>query len=180
MDMTGSQTISAPREVVWAALNDPDVLKGAIPGCEEIEKVSDTEMKAKVTLKIGPVKATFNGTVTLDNINAPESYTIAGEGAGGAAGFAKGRADVNLVELGPEETELNYAVKADVGGKLAQLGSRLIDSTSKKLAGQFFERFGNIVSPKEDADGEQAEEGKKKRWFGLLGRKDAASDTAKT
>lgn len=180
MDMTGSQTIPAPREVVWAALNDPDVLKGAIPGCQEIEMISNTEMKAKVTLKIGPVKATFNGTVTLENINAPENYTIVGEGTGGAAGFAKGRADVNLVELGPEETELNYEVKADVGGKLAQLGSRLIDSTSKKLAGQFFERFGNIVSPTEEAEGEAPEEGKKKRWFGFLGRKEPASDSAKT
>ena len=180
MDMTGSQTIAAPREVVWAALNDPEVLKDAIPGCQEIEKISDTEMKAKVTLKIGPVKATFNGAVTLENINAPQSYTIAGEGAGGAAGFAKGRADVSLAELGPEETELTYQVKADVGGKLAQLGSRLIDSTSKKLAGQFFERFGNIVAPPEDdAEGEVAET-KKRRWFGLIKGKDAAPDTAET
>jgi carbon monoxide dehydrogenase subunit G len=136
MEMNGEERIAAPRQVVWEALNDPDVLRECIPGCESLEKSSDTEMSAAVKIKIGPVSARFTGDVTLENINAPESYTISGEGKGGIAGFAKGGADVKLVEDGAE-TVLTYDVKAQVGGKLAQLGSRLIDSTSKKLAGQF-------------------------------------------
>ncbi|MEX0752032.1 MAG: carbon monoxide dehydrogenase subunit G [Xanthobacteraceae bacterium] len=146
MDMTGTQRIEAPREVVWAALNDPEVLKQSIPGCESIEKISDTEMKAKVTLKIGPVKASFSGKVTLSDIDPPNGYTIRGEGTGGAAGFAKGGAKVCLAEEG-SATVLTYEVKADVGGKLAQLGARLIDGTAKKLAREFFEKFGKVVAP---------------------------------
>lgn len=144
MEMNGEERIAASRDVVWAALNNPEVLKQCIPGCESLEMTSDNEMAATVKLKIGPVSAKFKGEVTLENINAPESYTITGEGKGGIAGFAKGGADVSLREDGAD-TILTYDVKAQVGGKLAQLGSRLIDSTSKKLAGQFFEKFGEVV-----------------------------------
>ena len=144
MDMSGEQRIEARIERVWDALNDAEILKASIPGCESLEKTSDTEMTASVTLKIGPVKARFKGEVELTNLNPPHSYTIVGEGKGGIAGFAKGGADVTLTEDG-DATILTYTAKADVGGKIAQLGSRLIDSTSKKLAGQFFDKFGEIV-----------------------------------
>ncbi|WP_449256692.1 SRPBCC family protein [Bosea sp. (in: a-proteobacteria)] len=142
MDMNGQERIEAPVAAVWAALNDPEVLKRCIPGCETLEKQSDTQMSATVTLRVGPVKASFAGEVQLTNLNPPHSYTIQGEGKGGIAGFAKGGADVSLTEDGPQATLLAYTVKADVGGKIAQLGSRLIDSTSRKLAGQFFANFG--------------------------------------
>jgi carbon monoxide dehydrogenase subunit G len=142
----GEERIAAPVQKVWAALNDPDVLKECIPGCETLEKKSDTELAATVVLKVGPIKATFNGEVTLKNLNPPHSYTIAGEGKGGIAGFAKGGADVTLTSDGADTTVLKYTAKADVGGKIAQLGSRLITSTSKKLAGQFFSNFNEKVS----------------------------------
>ncbi|WP_183264183.1 SRPBCC domain-containing protein [Aminobacter niigataensis] len=141
----GEEKIAAPIDVVWKALNDPAILKESIPGCESLEMSSPTEMAAKVVLKIGPIKATFAGEVTLKNLKPPHSYTIEGEGKGGIAGFAKGGADVTLTEDGPDATILKYAAKADVGGKIAQLGSRLITSTSKKLAGQFFSTFGEKV-----------------------------------
>ncbi|MCP4318123.1 MAG: carbon monoxide dehydrogenase subunit G [Hyphomicrobiales bacterium] len=144
MEMNDSQRINAPRQTVYDALNDPEILKQCIPGCEELEMVSDTEMNAKVVLRIGPVKAKFTGTVELSDLVPPESYTISGEGKGGVAGFAKGGATVRLIEDG-DDTILEYAVKADIGGKLAQLGSRLINSTSKKLAGQFFSNFSAVV-----------------------------------
>jgi uncharacterized protein len=144
MDLTGEYIIAAPRQKVWEALNDADVLRKCIPGCESLEKQSDTEMSATVVTKIGPVKAKFSGEVRLENINAPVSYTIAGEGKGGIAGFAKGGADVTLEDV-PEGTKLSFAVKAQIGGKLAQLGSRLIDSTVKKLADQFFDKFSKSV-----------------------------------
>ena len=140
----GEERIAAPVDKVWAGLNDPAVLKEAIPGCQSLEMKSPTEMAATVVLKIGPIKATFNGEVTLKNLKPPHSYTIQGEGKGGIAGFAKGGADVTLTPDG-DETVLKYAAKADVGGKIAQLGSRLITSTSKKLAGQFFSTFGEKV-----------------------------------
>jgi uncharacterized protein len=147
MDMTGEERITAPRDAVWAALNDPEVLKRCIPGCQTLEMKSPTELAASVKIKIGPVSATFNGEVTLSNINAPESYTISGEGKGGIAGFAKGGADVVLKEDGAE-TVLQYSAKAQVGGKIAQLGARLVDSTSQKLAQQFFADFNAVVSEK--------------------------------
>jgi carbon monoxide dehydrogenase subunit G len=140
----GEERIAAPVDKVWAALNDPEVLKACIPGCQSLEMKSPTEMAATVVLKIGPIKATFNGEVTLKNLKPPHSYTIQGEGKGGIAGFAKGGADVTLAPDG-DGTMLKYAAKADVGGKIAQLGSRLITSTSKKLAGQFFSTFGEKV-----------------------------------
>ena len=145
MDMDGTYRIPAPRETVWAALNDPEVLKASIPGCDSLDMSSPTEMHAAVTSKIGPVKAKFNGTVTLQNIHAPESYTIVGEGKGGVAGFAKGSADVSLAEDGAE-TVLTYKAHAQVGGKLAQLGSRLINSTAKKMADDFFRAFSEKVA----------------------------------
>jgi carbon monoxide dehydrogenase subunit G len=144
MEMTGEYRIAAPREKVWAALNDPEILKASIPGCQELEKRSDTEMAAKVVSKIGPVKATFLGEVTLSNINPPSSYTISGEGKGGVAGFAKGGADVALTEEGAV-TVLRYTAKAQVGGELAQLGARLIDATAKQMADQFFGAFAERV-----------------------------------
>lgn len=144
MEMNGSHVIAASRETVWAALNDPDVLRECIPGCEELIKNSDTELAATVVTKIGPVKAKFKGEVTLENLNPPESYTISGEGKGGIAGFAKGGANVRLTEV-PEGTQLDYDVDAKVGGKIAQLGSRLIDSTARKLADQFFTNFSERV-----------------------------------
>ena len=144
MEMSGEYRIAAPRDQVWAALNDPEILKSSIPGCQELEKRSDTELSAKVVTKIGPVKATFKGEVTLSNIDAPAGYTISGEGKGGVAGFAKGGADVSLIEDG-EGTILRYTAKARVGGKLAQLGARLIDATAKQMAEQFFGAFAERV-----------------------------------
>ncbi|MDF1631613.1 carbon monoxide dehydrogenase subunit G [Mycoplana sp. MJR14] len=145
MDLTGEERIAAPRDAVWAALNDPDTLRACIPGCQSLTQTSPTELEATVKIKIGPVSATFKGEVTLSNLNPPESYTIAGEGKGGIAGFAKGGADVTLADEGAT-TLLTYAVHAEVGGKLAQLGSRLIDSTSKKLAAQFFTDLGTRLN----------------------------------
>lgn len=146
MDMTGQQRIEASREDVWRALNDPDVLRLCIPGCQEITALSPTEMKASVTLKIGPMKASFLGNVTLSDIDAPKGYRISGEGKGGVAGYAKGGARVWLEEDG-RATLLNYEAQADVGGKIAQLGGRLIDSTARKLAAEFFGKFGEVVAP---------------------------------
>jgi carbon monoxide dehydrogenase subunit G len=137
MEMSGEYRIAAPRETVWVALNDPAVLKECIPGCQSLDKRSDTEMAAKVQVRIGPVKAVFNGEVTLANINPPSGYTIAGEGKGGVAGFAKGSADVALEEDGAD-TVLRYKATAQVGGKLAQIGARLIDATARQLADEFF------------------------------------------
>jgi carbon monoxide dehydrogenase subunit G len=151
MDMQGSERIEAPVETVWRALNDPEILRRSIPGCESLEKTSDTQMTAKVVLKIGPIKARFEGAVELQNLNPPHSYTIAGEGKGGLAGFAKGGADVTLTAEEDGATLLSYTVRAEVGGKIAQLGSRLIESTSKKLAGEFFSNFSAAVTSGEIA-----------------------------
>lgn len=150
MDLSDEVRIEAPKDVVYAALNDPEILKDTIPGCQELEKISDTELEAKVQLKIGPVKATFNGKVTLDPTGAPDHFSLSGEGSGGVAGFAKGGADVELVEDG-DGTLLRYQAKADVGGKIAQLGSRLIKGTAKKLSGQFFTSFSERVGASADA-----------------------------
>jgi carbon monoxide dehydrogenase subunit G len=165
MDMSGSQRIEASRQKVWEGLNNPEVLKQCIPGCESIELTSPTEMVAKAVLKVGPVKATFNGKVTLSDLDPPNGYTITGEGQGGVAGFAKGGATVRLEADGEDATILHYDAKADVGGKIAQLGARLIDGTAKKLAGDFFEKFGQAIAPKA-VDEAAAEEPAKKGWFG--------------
>ncbi len=144
MDMTGSYRIEAPRERVWEALNDPEILRQCIPGCEEVQKVSDTEFTAKVTAKVGPVSAKFAGKVTLSDLDPPNGYTITGEGSGGVAGFGKGGATVKLEPDGTG-TLLAYAANAKVGGKLAQIGSRLVDATARKMADDFFARFSVIV-----------------------------------
>lgn len=146
MDMTGERLIAAPREAVWVALNDPGILRACIPGCESIEKLSDTEMKAVVNAKIGPISSRFNGRVTLADLDPPNSYTISGEGQGGVAGFAKGGAQVALAEE-QGATRLRYQVNAQVGGKMAQLGARLIDSVAKSYAETFFTRFVEKVAP---------------------------------
>lgn len=147
MEMTGERHIAAPRQRVWEALNDPAVLQAAIPGCESVERTGDDSFQARVAVKLGPMSAKFGGKVTLSNINPPASYTISGEGQGGAMGFAKGGADVSLEEAGPSATILRYNVKAQVGGKMAQLGARLIDSTAKSMADQFFDRFAAQLAP---------------------------------
>jgi uncharacterized protein len=140
MDMTGEYRIPAARQHVWEALNDPTILSQCIPGCEEIVKLSDVEWTAKVVAKVGPVKAKFGGKVLLTDLDPPNGYKITGEGTGGAAGFAKGGATVTLTDV-PEGTLLKYVVQANVGGKLAQIGSRLIDGASRKMAEEFFGNF---------------------------------------
>ena len=145
MQMNDSQRIPASKQKVWAALNNPEILKQCIPGCESLEMANPNEMTATVVLKVGPVKATFGGKVTLSDLDPPNSYRITGEGNGGIAGFAKGGATVKLSEESPGVTILFYEVDAQIGGKLAQLGGRLIDSTSKKLASEFFASFGKVV-----------------------------------
>ncbi|HQT79703.1 MAG TPA: carbon monoxide dehydrogenase subunit G [Rhodopila sp.] len=144
MDMTGERRIPAPRQTVWDALNNPEVLKASIPGCESLEKTGDDQMKATAAVKVGPISARFNGKVQLSDMDPPNSYTISGEGQGGVAGFAKGGAKVMLADEGPA-TLLTYQVNAQVGGKLAQLGGRLIDATAKQMADAFFDRFGKQV-----------------------------------
>ncbi len=165
MEMKGEYRIPASREKVWDALNDPEVLKSCIPGAKSLEKVSDTEMTATVEAKVGPVKASFTGHVTLTNMDPPNGYTITGESKGGVAGFAKGGADVKLVEDGPEATVLTYVAKAQVGGKLAQIGGRLVDATAKQMADQFFSAFaqklggaGPAAAPAAEDIGSQAVE----------------------
>jgi carbon monoxide dehydrogenase subunit G len=144
MDISGEVRIPAPRQRVWDALNDPEILRQAVPGCQEIEKISDTEFTAKVSLKLGPVKAAFKGKVTLDNLDKPNSYTLRGEGQGGVAGFANGEATVKLSDDG-DGTLLSYDSHATVGGKLAQVGQRVIKSASNKLTAEFFTRFSEAV-----------------------------------
>ncbi len=148
MDMTGERRIEAPRERVWAALNDPEILKAAIPGCDSLEKLSDTELKAAASVRIGPIAAKFAGKVQLSDLDPPRGYTISGEGQGGVAGFAKGGAKVALDADGAA-TMLRYTVNAQVGGKIAQLGARLIDATAKSMADQFFDRFAAQLGPAE-------------------------------
>ena len=144
MELADEIIINAPKDQVYAALNDPEVLKQCIPGCEELIQHSDTELEAKVVLKVGPVKARFGGGGTLDKSGAPDAFSLSGQGNGGAAGHAKGGADVTLTADG-DTTILKYVAKAQIGGKIAQLGSRLIQSTAKKLAGKFFTSFANVM-----------------------------------
>ncbi len=144
MQMAGDVRIAADRQHVWTALNDPDVLRQCIPGCETVTREGDNVLLAKVTAKIGPIKAGFSGKVTLSDFDPPNAYVISGEGSGGAAGFAKGSAAVKLTTLG-DVTQLHYEVEAVVGGKLAQIGARLIDATARKMAEEFFAKFVEIA-----------------------------------
>lgn len=159
MELAGEKQLAAPRTQVWTALNDPEVLRGCIPGCESLEKRSETEFVATVVTKIGPIKARFSGRIELTEMTPPESCTISGEGQGGVAGFAKGGAAVTLLEAGPEETLMRYTARAAVGGKIAQLGARLVDSTARKLAEEFFTRFGAAVAGETPAPAEEAPTG---------------------
>jgi carbon monoxide dehydrogenase subunit G len=145
MQMNGQQRIAASRQQVWQALNDPDVLRRCIPGCQSLEKEADDRLKATVEIKIGPIGARFNGAVTLSDLDPPNGYTITGEGQGGTVGFAKGGAKVRLTDADGGATLLTYEVDAQVGGRLAQLGGPIIDATAKQLAGKFFEQFGEVV-----------------------------------
>ena len=151
MELKGEYRISASRERVWEALNDPEILKKSIPGCSALEVVGDNSFAATVTAKVGPVKANFQGQVTLSDIDPPNGYTIQGEGKGGPAGFAKGGAKVTLEPDG-DGSLLRYEVEANVGGKLAQIGSRLIDGTAKKLSGEFFDTFAKLAEEEEKGD----------------------------
>ena len=176
MEMNGTRQIAAPRELVWAALNDPEVLKSAIPGCQELTGGPDEGFEATVKQKVGPVSATFRGRVQLSDIVPLTSYTISGEGKGGAAGFAKGSAAVRLADS-DGGTLLSYDVTASVGGKLAQLGSRIIDGFVKKMADSFFDEFRAALEPADLAadpteSAAAAPAGKQPGWFGrMIGRK---------
>ena len=172
MELSDEIIINAPKERVYAALNDPETLQQCIPGCEELIKHSDTDLEAKVVLKVGPVKATFKGVITMSDMVEAERLTIAGEGKGGAAGFAKGRATVTFQPNAEGGTVLSYDVDASVGGKLAQLGSRLIDGFAKKMADQFFVNLqahfeGPAEETAKDRDGESG-----KGWLGRLTGRD--------
>jgi len=146
MDMSGERRIHAPRQKVWEALNDPEILKASIPGCDSMERLGENELKATASIKIGPISAKFAGKVTLADIDPPNGYTITGEGQGGVAGFAKGGASVRLTDI-DGGTLLTYDVKAQVGGKIAQLGARLIDASAKQMAETFFDRFSARLAP---------------------------------
>ncbi len=158
MEMTGERRIQASRQKVWDALNDPEILKQCIAGCESLDKTSDTEFSARVTSRVGPVTAKFTGKVQLSDVDPPNGYTISGEGQGGVAGFAKGGAKVQLAD-DSAGTLLTYEANGTVGGKLAQIGSRLIDSTARKMADDFFDKFAEAVGgAEEEAEPEQPAE----------------------
>ena len=146
LEFSGRYRLAAPRDVVWAGLNDPEILKQSIPGCQELAAEGDNGFSATVRTRIGPVSMTFKGSVVLENINAPESYTLVGEGKGGIAGFGKGSANVSLEETPEGGTILSYSSEAQVGGKLAQIGSRLIAGSVKKLTGEFFANFAAAIN----------------------------------
>jgi hypothetical protein len=145
MEMTGEQLVPAPQQVVWNALNDPEMLKACVPGCESIDPIGENEYQVLMVARVGPVSAKFKGKLTLSDINPPNSYSIAFEGQGGAAGFAKGGASVRLSPEG-QQTKLAYDTKANVGGKLAQIGSRLVDAAARKVADDFFKNFNKKVA----------------------------------
>ncbi len=150
MEMTGEQLIHASQADTWAALNDPEILKACIPGCESIDRTAENEYVVQMTARVGPVSAKFKGKMALSDIKPPNSYAISFEGQGGVAGFAKGSADVSLAATG-HDTKLSYRVKANVGGKLAQIGSRLVDAAANKVANDFFVAFNEKVGKAEDA-----------------------------
>ncbi|MGJ8623750.1 MAG: CoxG family protein [Yoonia sp.] len=171
MNLTDSRDIAAPRMAVWAAILDPEVLKTCIPGCKELTGTVDDGFEAVVVQKVGPVKATFKGQVEVSDIVEGESLTLTGQGKGGPAGFAKGAANVHFADTDAGGTLLTYEVEAKVGGKLAQLGSRIIDGFTKKLADQFFERFQDGLedpTEAEEAEEQEDEEKPKKGWIGRM------------
>lgn len=170
MEMKNEQWLDLPRQTVWEALNDPEVLQACIPGCESFDKVDENTYDAAVTAKVGPVKARFKGRVALEQLNPPESYTLSFEGQGGQAGFAKGSASVQLDEEGAQRTRIGYAVSATVGGKLAQLGSRLVKGAAEKTAGEFFDNFARHIGAGEEQPA-QAEAGAaegSKAWMWMV------------
>jgi uncharacterized protein len=148
--MTGEQLIPASQQDTWRALQDPDVIKECVPGCDSIARVNDNEYQVQMTARVGPVSAKFRGRLSMFDIKAPQSYSLAFEGQGGPAGFAKGAAQVKLAPSGDDQTRLSYDVKANVGGKLAQIGSRLIDAAAKKVADDFFTNFTKRMAQAED------------------------------
>ena len=150
MEMSGEQLIPASQQETWDALNDPEVLKACVPGCEAIDLIAGNEYQVQMVARVGPVSAKFKGRLTLSDIKPPSSYSIAFEGQGGPAGFAKGAAQVKLAPSGDHQTKLSYDVKANVGGKLAQIGSRLIDAAAKKVADDFFANFTKRMAQAED------------------------------
>ena len=165
MEMTGEQFIPLPQQRVWEGLNDPEVLKASIPGCDSVERVSDNEYRTALTASVGPVKAKFNGKLLLADVNPPNSYRISFEGSGGAAGFGKGGAEVRLAPEGAG-TKLTYKANAQVDGKLAQVGSRLIDGVAKKMADEFFQRFNEkLAGPAPAAIAEPTVETAKGPWL---------------
>ena len=169
MNLADTRDISAPRPAVWAAILDPEVLKACIPGCKELTGTVDDGFEAVVVQKVGPVKATFKGQVEVSDIVIGESLTLTGQGKGGPAGFAKGAAKVSFADTDEGGTLLTYDVEAKIGGKLAQLGSRIIDGFTKKLADQFFERFQDgLEDPTEADSSEEDNEKPKKGWIGRM------------
>ena len=152
MELNGERTISASVSDTWAALNDPETLKACVAGCESLERVGDDAFVAVVAMRIGPVSARFKGNLKLTNVQAPTSYTINFDGQGGVAGFGKGSADVSLAAIDPRTTRLSYQARATVGGKMAQIGSRLIDASARKLADQFFSKFVAEVTPESEPE----------------------------
>ncbi len=163
MEVNGEYRIEAEQEAVWAALNDDDILRQALPGCESLERTSDTDLDAKVKLKVGPVAVNFAAKISLKNLDPPNGYTISGDGKGGPAGFAKGEARVSLEDVGGA-TLLRYDVDARLGGKLGQLGARMIDATAQKIAREFFRKFSELVAPVQTEEGEAVED-TGKSWF---------------
>jgi carbon monoxide dehydrogenase subunit G len=164
MELKGEKLIPAPINKTWAALNDPEVLKGCIAGCEALERVGDDGFAALMAVRVGPVSAKFKGNLKLSNVQPPNSYTIHFDGQGGVAGHGKGSADVTLVEQG-QQTQLNYVARAQVGGKLAQVGSRLIDAAAGKIAEDFFKAFEAALAPAEAAEPAAAGGGNKTLWW---------------
>jgi len=163
MEVNGEYQIEAPREEVWAALNDTEILRQALPGCESLERTSDTNFDARVKLKVGPVAVNFAAKIELKDLDPPNGYTISGDGKGGPAGFARGEARVSLEDV-DGSTLLRYDVEAKLGGKLGQLGARMIDATAKKIAGEFFSKFSELVAPK-SVEQEEAVESAQVSWL---------------
>ncbi|MBX8824291.1 carbon monoxide dehydrogenase subunit G [Ochrobactrum sp. SFR4] len=146
MDLTGEERIHAPRQAVWDAMNDVDVLKPCIPGCETLERLSETDIQAAILVNLSLIKIRFHGLLILSNLNPPFSYTISGEGQGSIAGFAAGSADVELIEESPDVTILRYTINGDAGGKIAQLGTKLLGNTARKIADRFFANIGEAAT----------------------------------